>query len=229
MIARAAVDLGDVRVRDPDHPHQAVVEQRAQRPHRLLPRRRRVGPVELVQPDRVDVQPAQRGLARPPQVGRRAVESPRRALPGVPALGRHEDVGPAVRAQRVRHERPRCARTRPRRRSRRRRCRSGSPRRRGRRAPSPRRPWVTGGAPSWREASRRGRWPRPSPGRRCRSRCFAVARVLSCPAGSFATVTSLFDDPRGDRGARGRPGRAARRPDAAAGARRGRRPAAPAR
>ena len=52
---------------------------------------------------------------------------------------------------------------------------------------------------------------------------------VSCPAGSFATVTSLFDDARGRRARPGRPGRAAGRADAAAGARRGRRPAAPAR
>ena len=100
-------DLADIGVGDAGELHLALVLQLLQRTHRVLVGYRRVGPVELVEPDGIDTQRPQARVARLPQVLGPAVDLPRPvAGPVVPALGGDEDgVGVTrPRCQRLRNE-----------------------------------------------------------------------------------------------------------------------------
>ena len=81
---------GDVR--QPDPADLALVLEVLERPDGLRERHVGVRAVVLVEVDPVGAQRAQRGLAGRAQVGRRAVELPRRAAARVAALGGHEDA-----------------------------------------------------------------------------------------------------------------------------------------
>ncbi len=86
------LDLVDVGVADADADDLALGAQLLQRADRLRVRHRRVGPVELVEPDRLDAERPQRRLAGRPQVLRAAVQRPRAVRrPGVAALGGDDD------------------------------------------------------------------------------------------------------------------------------------------
>jgi hypothetical protein len=98
------VDLGDVRVRDARELDDALVEQVADRAHGVRVRHARVGAVELVEADRVDAEPAGRGLHGLLQVLGSAVLGPRAvARSQVAALRGDEHVGrvAAPRAERA--------------------------------------------------------------------------------------------------------------------------------
>src|SRR5438874_3323210 len=84
-------DLTDIRVGDAGQLHLALVLQLLQRAHGVLVGHRGVGPVELVEPDRIDTERFEAGVARVPQVLGSTVELPRPvARPVVPALGGDE-------------------------------------------------------------------------------------------------------------------------------------------
>ena len=159
VIARRLADLRGVGVADADELHLALLPQLLQRADRLGPRHLRVGPVELVEPDRLDAERPQRGLAGRAQVLAAAVERPRAVRrAGVAALGRDEH-GVAVAATTTPapwRAAARCGRPRRGRGSTRRRCRAGSRRRRARRGRC-----ATACASSGRPSIDRGMPPRP--------------------------------------------------------------------
>ena len=99
------------RVGDAGHPDLAGVEQLREHADRVGVVDLRVGPVELVEPDRVHAESLERGVAGLAQVLGRPVDRPG-AVTGsqVPALGGHEDVGgvPAVGGQAPRRSATRC-------------------------------------------------------------------------------------------------------------------------
>ena len=101
-ISCACTDLVRVGVRDAGHPDLPGVQQLGERADRLGVGDLRVGPVVLVEPDRLDAEPLQRRVAGGAQVLRRAVDVPGAAAgPGVAALGGDQHVGDvtAVRRQ----------------------------------------------------------------------------------------------------------------------------------
>ena len=98
-------DLHGVGVGDPHPLDDPVVDQVLEGAHRLGVRVVGVGPVVLVERDRVDTQPAGGVLGGLPEPGRVAVDPPVRAVAGHPALGRHDDLaGVAVRRQGARDQ-----------------------------------------------------------------------------------------------------------------------------
>ena len=98
-------DLDGVGVGDPHPLDDPVVDQALEGAHRLGVRVVGVGPVVLVERDRVDTQPAGGVLGGLPEPGRVAVDPPVRAVAGHPALGRHGDLaGVAVRRQGARDQ-----------------------------------------------------------------------------------------------------------------------------
>jgi len=86
------IELGDGDVGEADHADLARALQVGDGPDRLLVRHRGVGPVVLVEVDRLHPQRAQAGLAGAPQVVGPAVDIPVAMRPDVAALGRDQHL-----------------------------------------------------------------------------------------------------------------------------------------
>ena len=94
-------DLLGVGVRETDPLHHALVVQVLERADRLGVRHLRVGPVVLVEPDRLHPEAAERAVDGLAEVARPAADGPLRAVALDAALGGYQDVGVAGPAERL--------------------------------------------------------------------------------------------------------------------------------